>query len=410
MKQKENIMKTRDYQETIIKAQSKFMTNNDLQRGQVYSPTGSGKNVCIDALVSEMTEGNSGKKICIVYPALAMDKQTRLKDKSNVEFTSFQDGVEELQHVLDATKMNHITTTTYQTFPLIANMKFDLIICYEAQNMVQRDCAEVLSLIKSKVLFYTATPITKIDGITSVVSMNNKKLFGEPICDIKPVELIDKGYIVPPSLVELKVATDEYGMAVSPYLTVAHAVADLKARLTKVNNKLLVSMTDTTYFDDFQDNISEMETYTGDIDLYTIAEGEQVKNGKKLKSQEHALKDIAENEKQCVIVYCDTLGEGIDVPGITATFLMLDYHVHMSKPQLVKTVERVARPSQEDMNENGEVIDMNNRVKPSCYVYILKNYEVNTICEAFIEGGYGDSVKVNVDFNTNESSYSSVQL
>jgi len=406
-------MKMRTYQETIIKAQREFMANNDLQRGQVYSPTGSGKTVCFDALISEMIEGNSDKKICIVYPALAIHQQDRLKDKKNVEFTSLHNGgVEELQNILDTTKMNHITLTTYQLFPLIANMKFDLIICYEGHNMVQRDCAEVLPLIKSKVLFYTATPIKKIDGVTSVVSMNNKKLFGEPICDIKPVELFDKGYIVPPSLVELNVATDEYGISVMPYLTIAHAFADLKTRLTTVNNKLLVSMIDTAYFDDIQDNIEEMKTYTGDIDLYTIAEGEQVKNGNKLKSRELALKDIAENKKECIVVYCDVLaeGEGIDVPGITATFLMLDYHVHMSKPQLIKTVERAAIPSKEDMNENGEVIDMENRVKPKCYVYTLKNYEVNTICEAFIEGGYGDSAKVNVDFNTNENSYSSVKL
>jgi len=411
-------MKMRFYQEEIIKSQREFMANDEVQRGQVYSPTGSGKTVCFDASISEIIEGNSDKKICIVYPriALAMDQQGRLKDKLNVEFTSFHSGgvdapedakkyreqvsttsVEELRRIRETTKMNHITSTTYHSFPLIAKEKFDLIICDEAHNLVQRNFAEALPLIESKVLFYTATPINVINGVESVIGMNNEKLFGKPICHIKPKELIDKGYIVPPRLVEMNISTDENGITVRPYLAIAHVFADLKTRLTTVNNKLLVSMSDTKDFDDIQDNVKLMKTYTGDIDLYTIKAGEQVKNGKKLKSRELALKDFANNKKQCIIVHCDTLAEGIDVPGITASYI----YRYMSKAKLIQTVGRAARPSLEDMDEKtGEVIDMNNRVKPNCYVYIAvidneyyANLDVKTVCEAFIEGGYGESMK-----------------
>ncbi len=430
-------MKMRFYQEEIIKAQREFMANNKLQRGQIYSPTGSGKTVCFDALISEMIEGNSDKKICIVYPriALAMDQQSRLKYKNNVEFTSFHSGgvdapedaknyreqvsttsVEELKHIHKTTEMNHITSTTYHSFKAIADMKFDLIICDEGHNLVQRNFSESLPLIKSKLLTYTATPINVINGVESVIGMNDEKLFGKPICHIKPKELIEKGYIVQPRLVELNISTDENGITIRPYLAIAHAFTDLKTRLVNVNNKLLVSMSDTKDFIDIQSNIEVMKTYTGDIDLYTIKAGEQVKNGKKLKSREIALKDFADNKKQCIIVHCDTLAEGIDVPGITASFV----YRYMSKAKLIQTVGRAARPSQKDINEkDGEVIDMNNRIKPNCYVYIAvidneyyANIDVKTVCEAFIEGGYGDSMKdittliekERVDFSTNTNS------
>ncbi len=410
-------MKMRFYQKDIVKAQNEFMLNDSEQRGQVYSPTGSGKTVCFDSLITKMIKGKTNKKICIVYPriALAIDQQDRLKGKTNVEFTSFHSGSnnapeeaklyrkqisttsrEQLKEIHDTTKMNHITFVTYHSFKHIANMDFDLIICDEAHNLVQSNFAESLPIIKSKVIFYTATPIFAINGLETVIGMNNEQLFGKVICNVKPKELIEKGYIVPPRLVELSITTDEDGIAVEPHLTISHAFKDQKERLNKVTNKMLVAMSDTRYFDEIQSRIDDMRRIVGDIDLYTITAGTQRKNSVNLDSREAALKDFANNKNQCIILHCDTLAEGIDVPGITGVFV----YRTLSKAKLIQTIGRAARPSLADMDKNGEVIDMENRLKPYAIVTIpvidnkyYANINSNTICQAFIEGGYGDNLK-----------------
>ena len=419
-------MKLRSYQKTIIKAQREFMANNDLQRGQIYSPTGSGKTVCFDALITDLLKSKTKKKICIVYPriALAIDQQARLKDKRNVEFTSFHSGgndapdeakqyrkqisttsVEVLQEVINTTDRHHITFSSYHSFEQICELDFDLIICDEGHNMVQNNFSKSLPKIKSKVIFYTATPINIINGLETVVGMNNENLFGPVICDIKPKTLIDRGYIVAPLLVELNISTDENGITVQPHLAIAHAYNDQKSRLQKVNNKMLVAMSDTKFFDDIQDKSHEINDMVGEVDIYTITAGTQCKNGTQLPSREAALEDFGKNTNQCIILHCDTLAEGIDVPGITGVFI----YRTLSKSKLIQTIGRAARPSLLDMDKNGEIIDMNNRVKPHAILTVAvidneyyANLNTKTCCEAFIEGGYGDSISDITQFISKE--------
>ena len=410
-------MKMRFYQKEIIKAQREFMLNDSEQKGMVFSPTGSGKTVCFDALISELLEGNTDKKICIVYPriALAIDQQARLKGKTNVEFTSFHSGSNDapeeaklyreqisttcrktLQNIHNTTKMNHITFVTYHSFKHIADMKFDLIICDEAHNLVQSNFARSLPKIQSKVIFYTATPVYTINGLETVVGMNNKKLFGNVLVNIKPKELIKKGYIVQPQLVELNIKTDMEGLIVRPHLAIAHAYKDQKQRLNQINNKMLVAMSDTRYFKSIQENANEIRSMVDYVDIYTITAGSQHKNGVNLPSREAALDDFGKNKNQCIILHCDTLAEGIDVPGITGVFVFRT----LSKAKLIQTIGRAARPCLEDMDKNGEVIDINNRLKPCAIVTVpviddkyYANINSDIICEAFIEGGYGDCLK-----------------
>ena len=416
-------MKIRSYQEDMVKAQRGFMINKKQQRGQIYSPTGSGKTVCFDIMINEEIrtgdKENTKKKICIVYPriALAMDQQTRLKDKKNVEFTNFHSGgidapsptanlsreqisttsVAELEEVMETTDKHHITLASYKSFKKIAPKKFDLIICDEAHNLVQSQYAETLEKIESKVIFYTATPINVSDDLKEKVNgMNNEKLFGKVLCRIKPKELIDQGYIVKPLLVALNISTNGEGKTIKDYLAIAHAFNDQKERLTKITNKMLVAMSSTQEFKTIQDNINEMRNIVkGNLDLYSITAGTQYKNGINLPSREAALKDFAENKNQSIILHCDTLAEGIDVPGITGIFLLRG----LTKAKFIQTIGRAARPSSLDINIDGEVIDMENRVKPYAIITIAvvddkhhSNIDSDDICNAFIEGGYGDNV------------------
>ena len=411
-------MKLRSYQNEIIEAQREFMLNDFERKGMVFSPTGSGKTVCFDALISELIEGHSDKRICIVYPriALALDQQARLKDKKNVEFTSFHSGSNNapeeakiyreqisttcrkaLEKIQKTSKMNHITFVTYHSFKHIADKDYDLIICDEAHNLVQRNFSRSLTKIKSKVIFYTATPINAISGLETVEGMNNKELFGNVLVDIKPKELITKGYIVQPQLVELNIKTDMDGTIVKPQLAIAHAFMDQKMRLHRLTNKMLVAMSDTKCFNTIQENGDEVRKMVGDVDIYTITAGSQCKNGVNLSSREAALEDFGKNTKQCIILHCDTLAEGIDVPGITGVFVFRT----LSKAKFIQTIGRAARPCLADMNEKtGEVIDINNRLKPYAIITVAviddeyyANINGDTICEAFIEGGYGDSLK-----------------
>ena len=417
-------MKIRSYQKDMVKAQRKFMLSPDVRKGKIFSPTGSGKTVVFDVMIDEEfkrgDEENTKKKICIVYPriALALDQQGRLREKKNVEFTSFHSGgveasvdtssrkqigttsVEELKEIIDTTDRHHITISSYQSFNKIAAMDFDLIICDEAHYLVQRQFSDALEKIESKVIFYTATPINATDELINkelVNGMNNERLFGKDLCNIKPQGLIEKGYIVKPLLVELRILTDEQGCAIKHHIAIAHAFKDQKKRLNKITNKMLVAMSNTQNFSTIENHISEMNGIIGsNIDLYIITAGTQRKNGVNMISREVALKDFDENKRQSIILHCDTLAEGIDVPGITGVFIFRG----LSKAKFIQTVGRAARPCSADMDDDGEVIDIFNRLKPNAIVTIARvdnkyyaNIDSQMLCEAFIEGGYGDSVK-----------------
>lgn len=180
-----NLKQLRDYQEKINICVNKFLVS-DAIRGQIYSPTGSGKTESFLHTINELRSILNLPKqkklnIAIVHPriALSQDQLKRFKEAFDTRFTttSFHSGShvrgnesvlerntispDQLEVIINECENNHITFSSYHSLHKIAHIEFDLMICDEAHNLVQDRFSPVLSQLKAKkILMYTATPIT----------------------------------------------------------------------------------------------------------------------------------------------------------------------------------------------------------------------------------------------------------
>lgn len=424
-----NKRKLRFYQEDINSKVKKFLLS-PARRGQVYSPTGSGKTVCFQATIYDLPKivrcASKLKRklnICIVHPriALSQDQLKRFKADFGKQFhyTSFHSGKhiagdepiaeinttepEELLEVIKNSDRTHITFSSYASFNKIAHMEFDLLICDEAHYLVQPGFENALhNIAAKKTIFYTATPITdKMEDVKSVFcnsqGMTNPDLFGDIICAVEPKKLIERGYIVPPMIHFLRVDTNKRGNGVDTTEIVASAFL-YQSKETKKNGlpfcKMLIASRGYSDHKKVENELNKLwETIGCKVDVYVIEAGSSRCNGRELPSRYKALEDVNNSRQDAIVLHYDTLSEGIDIDTLTGVCILRQ----LSKAKLMQTIGRCGRPYKEDLNRDGEVINMKHRRKKYSVVTLpivdgnhIGGLDSQTISDAFIDCGYDD--------------------
>lgn len=239
-----------EYQVEVIKS----LLSKKQGRYQVIWPTGTGKNEIMMEysieLSGEVLKYKPHSKIMFVSPRITLGKQgikkviRRLKqygigDVTVVNFTSgdydndnlarMNCGVEEVvnttninelnQAVNDAKGLTLVFTTYHSVYKIIeSGMKFDLINCDEAHNIVkgrsipQKSRESVISeeakSLSPLTVFYTATQAlsgTPDAPIEDGKGMDNPERFGEVVSRKTPKEMIELGKIVRPVLCHLAI-------------------------------------------------------------------------------------------------------------------------------------------------------------------------------------------------------------
>ena len=407
----------REYQKRIIDSQDMFIGNEDVTRGTILAATGAGKTECFNDLIRKMfLTGeiiNRKRRILICHPriALSQNQQKRMVKRLvdlRVEFTSFHSGTQryhtltdrknvsttnrdELVNIMNESVGHHITFASYKSLNKIADLNFDLIICDEAHNLVQSDLRECLTLFKSKVLFYTGTPV-KVAAQEE--SMDNIELFGEILTEVPASELIPGGYVVPPRLRTIDVTNKKVGNTPDYSRCIAETFKDQQSFAhKKFVHKMLVAMPTTLVFNDIMDDLNQIRNIIGNqnVDLYYITSDTQVKNGRVLSDREVALEDFDTNPNYSIIIHCDTLAEGIDVDGIGGVLIMRG----LGMTKAIQTIGRAARPSILDIKKNGEI--KKNRIKKECIVTLARidgdwcgDTAIAEWANMFRVAGYGD--------------------
>lgn len=427
-------LRFRDYQQTqIAKIVTHLSNKKSAQRAQVYSPTGSGKTVVFMEIVrrfKSVTKIRGPLNIAIVHPriALSQDQLKRFKSEFGSKFkaTSFHSGqhyradgdkeistclVDELEAVIDRHTGDHVTFSSYKSFPKIVHKEFDLLICDEAHNMVPGDNddntlfpkAAVLQSIKAKrVLFFTATPIN--DEAEECEGMNNDDMFGKIICETPAKPLIIKGYITGPVIQTLQVKTDKKGKdGVNTTQIIGDAYLKQREYFKKHSRLNTIQMLVCSRgYSDHEKIESELQTLwkiIGEpVDVFVVEASESRLNGRRLNSRIEALEMIAQNGKDgksTIVIHYDTLAEGIDIASLTGVVILRK----MKKSKILQTIGRAGRPHWLDLDANGEIKDMNNRVKPFCILTLpvvdgvhLGGQTARDYARAFVLGGYADLV------------------
>lgn len=387
-------VKFRLYQNRMIQAQDDFMACPNTTRATILCATGGGKTECFQDLIMKVISaiGNGATKICVAHPriALSQNQQKRFAktfEGMNVQFANFHSGQakkhtlsykknlsttrrDELEEDIQNSSGPHITFASYASLHKIADMDFDLIICDEAQYLVQKDIRDNLHKFKSKTLFYTATPVTVA---AREESMDNPELFGDVICVVEPKELIPHGYIVKPRVRTIDVLSTEDGNTDDYTTTIAEAFKDqLQFAHKKFTHKMLVAMPGVQNFSDIGKNLFEIRAIIGndDVDLYYVTADRAVKNGTQVMDREALIEDFGKNPNQSIILHCDTLAEGIDVDGIGGVLIMRG----LGMVKTIQTIGRGCRPAWDDViktgSRKGEI--RKNRIKTECIVTVAR--------------------------------------
>lgn len=387
-------VKFRPYQQRMIQAQDDFMACPDTLRATILCATGGGKTEVFQDLIMKIFHaiGNGAKNILVAHPriALSQNQQKRFAKTfagMGVQFANFHSG-QAKKHTLDnkknisTTKRSeleediknssgfHITFASYASLYKIADMDFDLIICDEAQYLVQKEIRDNLYKFKSKTLFYTATPVVVA---AREESMDNPELFGDVICVVEPKELIPHGFIVKPRVRTIDVLSSESGNTDDYASTIAEAFKDqLQFAHKKFVHKMLVAMPNVRHFQDIANQLFEIRNIIGndDVDLYYVTADIAVKNAGRPMEREELIEDFAKNPNPCIILHCDTLAEGIDVDGIGGVLIMRG----LGMVKTIQTIGRGCRPAYEDIIQSGtrKGTIRKNRIKTECIVTVAR--------------------------------------
>jgi superfamily II DNA or RNA helicase len=258
-----------------------------------------------------------------------------------------------VKHWLRTAKGDITVFTTYDSASKIANL-FDVVIFDEAHYLTESENSKILDKVTGRGYLFTATPITKSWGM----SMDDEARAGRVITEVTPKELIAGGYMVPPKLIRADIQlagydpkSDELSI-VKPHQAIAHALVSAQKELAEEGwdgpVKLLVAMSSTQPFKtEIIDMHAEMKAIFGkELEIYTIASSGNYTTaaGVNVGDRKAVIDHMANNTKDCVIVHCDTLAEGIDVDGLNAFFPLRE----LSKPKFIQTYGRCARPANED--------------------------------------------------------------
>jgi superfamily II DNA or RNA helicase len=366
----------RPYQEKIHNATKAFIENDEML-GQIYAPTGAGKTVLFNKAIEHAVELGM-RNFCVVTPRIALSQQQVRNGAEwicgiEVVKNSFNSGAhpegymrmeinttnasiltECINSAMDVGNV-HITYASYDSFTHINDFEFDLVIADEGHYLAQkqfRDYTMNLSF-KTKCLLYTATPVVYENGEkVDMHSAMNESMYGRVLAEVLPYELYKDGYIVPPAIIELHANRKnvELSATIVDILVAGFVESYKRNRLNGMPHTQMLVCTRDVQVDitTIQTNVrkiydrivAELPEVAGCFNINTVSSKNQMKDGNFFQSREALLKDIQENQRNCIVAHYDTLAEGIDISTLSAVLFMSE----KTREKLIQSVGRCARP------------------------------------------------------------------
>ena len=341
-------------------------------KGQVIVPTGGGKTLCMIKDTQRLF--NSGNKwgfilkksdrktIVVVSPRILLAQQHSEEYEQHLKLnlmlqkrvlhvhsgrvnhtsTTNPDAIRQWndkQH-----KFNKLIFTTYHSLHRIqeSGIKIDTIYFDEAHNSVQKHFYPATrfyaTLDNIRCYFFTATP--KYNKSEQSPSMDQDEIYGAEIERIKPIELIENGYILPP-----KFSVKELQMTESGRTSVARECEHLIETIDEISvNKVLVCARRTSQIVNLIDETDFCKELAsrGYSWMYITSKTGAYIDGSVVSRQDFfdTLTEWGENNsKKFIVLHHSILSEGINVPGLEAALFMRN----MNNIAISQTIGRVIR-------------------------------------------------------------------
>ena len=431
----------RPYQVEIDMAVDCFL-DGAKQRGQIYSPTGSGKTESFINTIKKQLNG--ARRICIAHPRLNLSREQlqRFKDAFGTTppfIVSFNSGSntgahlettnqQEVENLFKSEKDDILVFSSYQSLHRLVDLKFDLMVFDEAHNAVSETRVDILeNLNADKILFYTATPIIDSnfnrlstididDDFEFCKGMNNPNHFGHIIYEVPPKRLIAEGYIVKPDIhtveFELKINPETGKKEIANPCHVAALAFNAQYQELVLQDKMpyaqmLVAFSSVDNIEYFNMHLNEFEAkllpeLKGKVATFTTeSRNGTFRNGVPFTTP--FAQTVQEHKGNAVICHYNQIGEGIDISSITGFMSMRN----LRPAGYIQMLGRSGRPFVQDYIEGGNgklKYPIETRLKKHCLATIPTvegvptvisdgrpvPLDVATLINSFVNGGYDD--------------------
>ena len=390
-------------------------------KGQVISPTGSGKTICMIYDVLRRFSITTPRNIVVVAPRILLAEQLCSEFLEHVKnahvlhvhsgetehySTTQSNRIHAFANIVNAAGEHCIFFTTYHSLHKIQESKINIDTIYfdEAHNSVKKNffsATEYFSHSSDRCYFFTATP--KHSVTTFKPGMNDGHVYGQVITEVPAPELVESGVILPPKVRINKINMErdrEFG-AERDCMTLLDTIINEdhmeKVLVAAPNTKVLMRMLAETDF------MTEVRSHGYDVLWITSKYGAFINDTKVSRDVFfETLTAYGKNpDKKFIILHYSILSEGINCPGLTSCILMRN----MDVIQMCQTIGRVIRidaGDRERMN-NGELVsgDLRNYSKAFGVVHVpvYENVGIATakrlesiVEEVFVQGNAAVSV------------------
>jgi len=390
-------------------------------KGQVISPTGSGKTMCMIYDVLRRFSITTPRNIVVVAPRILLAEQLCSEFLEHVKnahvlhvhsgetehySTTQSNRIHAFANIVNAAGEHCIFFTTYHSLHKIQESKINIDTIYfdEAHNSVKKNffsATEYFSHSSDRCYFFTATP--KHSVTTFKPGMNDGHVYGQVITEVPAPELVENGIILPPKVRINKINMErdrEFG-AERDCMTLLDTIINEdhmeKVLVAAPNTKVLMRMLAETDF------MTEVRSHGYDVLWITSKYGAFINDTKVSRDVFfETLTAYGKNpDKKFIILHYSILSEGINCPGLTSCILMRN----MDVIQMCQTIGRVIRidaGDRERMN-NGELVsgDLRNYSKAFGVVHVpvYENVGIATakrlesiVEEVFVQGNAAVSV------------------
>jgi len=381
------------HQIKMIEAGKRLLEDSRETRGWIGCGTGGGKTLVINDLSESYLQENNVVVIAAPRIALAEQLKNELNDNRTIEYERilFHSGGREeikfwegdinqiqssttqkqiVEKDLSQNKKTIIFTTYHSSLKLNEvltrlGLKF-LYIADECHNLVSAERSGILDGMNfDKFIGLTAT--AKDDRVGYGMQVYSR--WGRRIAEVTPAELFAAGITVPPRGYFLRIKDIEQDNNLFEIDSVNRLVRQFKDEIYSDKKvKIVITCSGVGQAHKMADDEDVLE------DLKSFKKFVVTSNNKLMgsRSRESQLKLFSESNEDCLIFHYDMLGEGIDVPGVTAVlpFRSLD------NIRLIQNAGRANRLTPEDRVKlrNGELslTERDDWTKP--YAWILCPY------------------------------------
>ncbi len=353
------MVQLRPHQEDILLA----LENNI--KGQVISPTGSGKTMCM--IKSTEKEFNGAKwdlvnkecdrkTIVIVAPRILLAAQLSSEFIKNLKINpmlqykvlhvhsgephhfSTTDSDTIKQWTEDNYRFNKLIFTTYHSLNRIQESKIDVDTVYydEAHNSTSKNffpSVEHYSEEAKKTYYFTATP--KHSHTINKPGMNDSEVYGDVLINVPAPKLVEQGHILPPKVIVREIDVDDEFINESQHIIdTIDEISVSKVLICARSTKQIVKLATEKFVDEL--------AIRGYSLMYVTSKTGAFIDGKKVDREKffEVLNTWGQDvEKKFIVLHHSILSEGISVRGLEAALLLRN----MDVITLSQTIGRVIR-------------------------------------------------------------------